>query len=147
MTVDNITENGQNGIDRSRLEACLSVFEALESLPLRPPRRGRGAPGHRAALQDGQAAPAARSGGTRSLAADRAVTEATATGAPGRIDDETQGIPLASSVAGEIAGILRNARGLLHLQAALPSRSTRSTTSSARPAPRSTGPAATPAPT
>jgi NAD(P)-dependent dehydrogenase (short-subunit alcohol dehydrogenase family) len=34
------------------------------------------------------------------LAADAAVTAATATGAPGRIDDETQGLPLRSSVTG-----------------------------------------------
>ncbi|HEY0359927.1 MAG TPA: SDR family NAD(P)-dependent oxidoreductase [Mycobacteriales bacterium] len=41
---------------------------------------------------------------------DRAVTEATATGAPGRIDDETQGIPLVSTVAGATAGTLLRAR-------------------------------------
>ena len=45
------------------------------------------------------------------LAADRAVTAATATGAPGRIDDETQGIPLASPTAGATAGFLHNPRG------------------------------------
>jgi NAD(P)-dependent dehydrogenase (short-subunit alcohol dehydrogenase family) len=45
------------------------------------------------------------------LAADRAVTEATATGAPGRIDDETAGIPLTSAVRGATAGELRQARG------------------------------------
>src|SRR3954470_6077837 len=45
------------------------------------------------------------------LAADRAVTEATATGAPGRIDDETAGIPLKSAVRGATAGELRQARG------------------------------------
>jgi NAD(P)-dependent dehydrogenase (short-subunit alcohol dehydrogenase family) len=41
---------------------------------------------------------------------DRVVTEATATGAPGRIDDETQGIPLVSTVAGATAGTLLRAR-------------------------------------
>ena len=45
------------------------------------------------------------------LAADRAVTEATATGSPMRIDDETQGIPLVSSVKGAFAGELINPRG------------------------------------
>lgn len=44
-------------------------------------------------------------------AADRAVTAATATGAPGRIDDETQGIPLASPTEGTTAGFLHNPRG------------------------------------
>ncbi|MCW2566460.1 MAG: L-fuco-beta-pyranose dehydrogenase [Mycobacterium sp.] len=41
---------------------------------------------------------------------DRAVTEATATGAPGRIDDETQGIQLVSTAAGATAGTLLRAR-------------------------------------
>ncbi len=45
------------------------------------------------------------------LAADRAVTEATATGSPLRIDDETQGIALVSSVQGAFAGELINPRG------------------------------------
>ena len=45
------------------------------------------------------------------LAADRAVTEATATGSPMRIDDETQGIPLVSTAAGAFAGELINPRG------------------------------------
>jgi NAD(P)-dependent dehydrogenase (short-subunit alcohol dehydrogenase family) len=45
------------------------------------------------------------------LAADRAVTEATATGSPMRIDDETQGIALVSTAAGAFAGELINPRG------------------------------------
>jgi NAD(P)-dependent dehydrogenase (short-subunit alcohol dehydrogenase family) len=45
------------------------------------------------------------------VAADRAVTEATATGSPMRIDDETQGIPLVSTTQGAFAGELINARG------------------------------------
>jgi NAD(P)-dependent dehydrogenase (short-subunit alcohol dehydrogenase family) len=45
------------------------------------------------------------------LAADRAVTEATATGSPMRIDDETQGIALVSSSRGAFAGELINPRG------------------------------------
>ncbi|PRC62020.1 short-chain dehydrogenase, partial [Mycobacterium sp. ITM-2017-0098] len=43
-------------------------------------------------------------------AADRAVIAATATGAPGRIDDETAGLPLVSSAAGATAGTLRRSR-------------------------------------
>ncbi len=42
--------------------------------------------------------------------ADRAVVAATATGSPDRIDDETQGLPLVSTVAGASAGMLRVAR-------------------------------------
>ncbi len=45
------------------------------------------------------------------LAADRAVTEATATGSRMRIDDETQGIPLVSNTKGAFAGELINPRG------------------------------------
>src|SRR5699024_1110050 len=43
-------------------------------------------------------------------AADRAVVAATATGAPDRIDDETRGIPLATSVDAPIAGELLKPR-------------------------------------
>jgi len=40
------------------------------------------------------------------IEADELVTAATATGAPGRIDDETQGLPLAPAAAGTVAGTL-----------------------------------------
>ena len=43
--------------------------------------------------------------------ADRAVVEATATGSPLRIDDETKGIPLVSTAKGAYAGELNKARG------------------------------------
>ena len=45
------------------------------------------------------------------LSADRAVSAATATGSPMRIDDETQGIALVSTAAGAFAGELLNPRG------------------------------------
>lgn len=45
------------------------------------------------------------------LANDEAVTAVTATGAPGRIDDETRGLPLVSAVDRAHAGILVRARG------------------------------------
>ena len=44
-------------------------------------------------------------------ASDAAVTAATATGAPGRIDDETHGLPLAARASGRGAGTLLRARG------------------------------------
>ncbi|HEX2214151.1 MAG TPA: SDR family NAD(P)-dependent oxidoreductase [Mycobacterium sp.] len=43
-------------------------------------------------------------------AADDAITAATATGAPGRIDDETQGLPLVSTTVGATAGTLLRPR-------------------------------------
>ena len=45
------------------------------------------------------------------IAADRPVIEATATGSPMRIDDETRGIPLVSTATGAFAGELINPRG------------------------------------
>ncbi len=45
------------------------------------------------------------------LAADRAVTELTATGSAMRIDDETKGLPLVSTATGAFAGELKNSRG------------------------------------
>ena len=44
-------------------------------------------------------------------AADRAVIAATATGAPDRIDDETRGIPISTTVTAPTAGSLIKARG------------------------------------
>ncbi|PJJ63224.1 SDR family oxidoreductase [Compostimonas suwonensis] len=46
----------------------------------------------------------------RVQAADRAVVESTATGAPDRIDDETRGIPLAVRTAAPVAGTLLTPR-------------------------------------
>src|SRR5258708_22747068 len=43
-------------------------------------------------------------------AADLAVTAATPTGAPGRIDDETAGLPLVSATVGASAGTLLRSR-------------------------------------
>ena len=45
------------------------------------------------------------------LAADAAVTAATATGAPDRLDDETRGIPLSTRAEAPVAGFLQQARG------------------------------------
>ncbi|MEW2476559.1 SDR family NAD(P)-dependent oxidoreductase [Micromonospora gifhornensis] len=110
MTVDNTTENGHQGIDRSQLETCLSVFEALEELPPDHPDVVRV---QRATAKLYKMIKQRRRSERRDaiLAADQAVTAATATGAPGRIDDETQGIPLASPTDGTTAGVLHNPRG------------------------------------
>ncbi|MEV6692742.1 SDR family NAD(P)-dependent oxidoreductase [Micromonospora sp. NPDC051196] len=110
MTADNMTENGHHGIDRSQLETCLSVFEALEDLPPDHPHVVRV---QRATAKLYKMIKQRRRSERRDaiLAADQAVTAATATGAPGRIDDETQGIPLASPTNGATAGVLHNPRG------------------------------------
>src|SRR4051794_27004910 len=85
------------------------VLADVESLPPEHPDAGavRGAPGgilkwvkkaRRHAKRDAVAA------------ADHAVTAATATGAPGRIDDETAGLPLVSTAVGASAGTLLRSR-------------------------------------
>ena len=51
--------------------------------------------------------------------ADRAVVAATATGSPGRIDDETKGIPLVSSRSRRDGRHAAQGPGLLHLQGAV----------------------------
>jgi NAD(P)-dependent dehydrogenase (short-subunit alcohol dehydrogenase family) len=98
-----------DGIDPDRLADALRVLSEVEQLPTDHPdavavRRAVGGlfktvkeqrrAQRRAAIRDN----------------DEAVTAATATGAPGRIDDETQGRPLTSGAAGASAGTLLRAR-------------------------------------
>ncbi|MFD6566923.1 SDR family NAD(P)-dependent oxidoreductase [Micromonospora profundi] len=110
MTADTHPKDGRHAIDRVQLETCLSVFAALEELPPDHPDVLRV---QRATARLYKVIKQRRREERRDaiLAADRAVTEATATGAPGRIDDETQGIPLVSPTAGATAGVLHNPRG------------------------------------
>ena len=96
-------------IDPDELQTCLKVLAAVDDLPVEHPDAvaiRRATAGiyksvklrRRAAKRDAVSA------------ADDAVTAATATGAPGRIDDETQGLPLASAVQGAVAGTLLRSR-------------------------------------
>ncbi|MGQ0572682.1 MAG: SDR family NAD(P)-dependent oxidoreductase [Pseudonocardia sp.] len=97
------------GIDPDDLRTCLRVLADLDGLPVEPP--------------DAVAVRRATAGIYKSVklrrraerrdavaAADGAVTAATATGAPGRIDDETQGLPLVSTASGATAGRLLRSR-------------------------------------
>jgi NAD(P)-dependent dehydrogenase (short-subunit alcohol dehydrogenase family) len=97
------------GIDPADLEVCLRVLGEVEAFP----------GGH----PDAVAVRLATAGLYKTvkrlrrverreaiLANDQAVTAATATGAPGRIDDETQGLPLVSSARGATAGTLKQPR-------------------------------------
>jgi NAD(P)-dependent dehydrogenase (short-subunit alcohol dehydrogenase family) len=98
------------GIDPADLQTCMRVLAELDELPTEHPdavalRHATSAVFKSVKLRrraDRRAA---------ILANDAAVTAATATGAPGRIDDETRGLPLASRAEGEIAGTLLQARG------------------------------------
>jgi NAD(P)-dependent dehydrogenase (short-subunit alcohol dehydrogenase family) len=97
------------GIDPDRLSICLSVLADLDSLPVDHPdvERVRRAT---ARLYKGVKQRRRQERRAAVTAHDVSVTEATATGAPGRIDDETQGIPLAASTTAATVGVLRRAR-------------------------------------
>ncbi|AQW47989.1 SDR family NAD(P)-dependent oxidoreductase [Streptomyces violaceusniger] len=97
------------GIDPERLATCLSVLEELDRLPVDHPdaimvRRATSGIYRSVKQRRRQERRAAKT------ANDKAVTEATATGAADRIDDETLGRALSSSVSTEIAGILARPR-------------------------------------
>ena len=97
------------GIDPDDMEVVLRVLDELEDLPVDHPdavavRRATARVYKRVKQRRRRAAREAV------VAADEAVTAATGTGAPGRIDDETQGLPLVSSAQGATAGTLIQAR-------------------------------------
>ncbi|GAU70424.1 putative oxidoreductase [Streptomyces sp. NBRC 110611] len=109
MTVTEAGRTDGAGIDAERMAVCLSVLEELDALPLDHPdaitiRRATAGIYRTVKQRRRQERRAAKT------ANDRAVTAATATGAPGRIDDETQGLALTTSVTTEIAGILERPR-------------------------------------
>ena len=96
-------------IDPDDLERCLRVLAQAEGLPAEHPDA---VALRRATASLFKAVKERRRADRRAavLANDAAVTAATATGAPGRIDDETQGLPLRGG-AGASAGTLLRARG------------------------------------
>jgi len=104
------TPHDHPGIDPDDLATTLRVLESLHLVPEDHPdhvRVKRAASGmyktlkkeRRLAKREAEAAH------------DRAITEATATGSPMRIDDETAGIPLVSTATGAFAGELLTPRG------------------------------------
>jgi NAD(P)-dependent dehydrogenase (short-subunit alcohol dehydrogenase family) len=98
-----------DAIDPNELEVCLRVIAELDELPVEHPdaivvqqavaKLFKTVKRRRKLERRGEV-----------LANDRAVTAATATAAPGRIDDETQGLPLTSNTKGALAGRLIQAR-------------------------------------
>ncbi|MFF7728896.1 SDR family NAD(P)-dependent oxidoreductase [Streptomyces sp. NPDC008001] len=119
MTVTEVTEDSRHGagaddeygpgIDPQRMAVCLSVLEELDELPVDHPdaiavRRATAGIYRTVKQRRRQERRAAKT------AHDKAVTEATATGAADRIDDETRGIPLAASASTQIVGILERPR-------------------------------------
>jgi NAD(P)-dependent dehydrogenase (short-subunit alcohol dehydrogenase family) len=99
-----------NGIDPDRLAAALAVLAEVEQLP---PEHPDAVAARRAVGRLFKTVKEQRRAERRAavLAHDAAVTAATATGAPGRIDDETQGLPLTTSTTGRRAGTLKQPRG------------------------------------
>ncbi|MFC5144220.1 SDR family NAD(P)-dependent oxidoreductase [Streptomyces aureoversilis] len=121
MTVTEVTEGSRAGagtdaegeygpgIDPERMAVCLSVLEELDELPVDHPdaiavRRATAGIYRTVKQRRRQERRAAKT------AHDKSVTEATATGAADRIDDETRGIPLAATATTQIVGILERPR-------------------------------------
>ncbi len=96
-------------IEPIRLEEALKVLSEVEQLPLEHPDA---VVVQRATARIYKRVKIRRRNERRDaiLAHDRAITAATATGAPGRIDDETEGLPLVSEAEGAIAGELMESR-------------------------------------
>ncbi|KQR16279.1 SDR family oxidoreductase [Cellulomonas sp. Leaf334] len=109
MTALTTTPQTLDGVDPAELDVFLRVAEQISRLPSDHPHL---ALARRATSALFKAAKKQRRAEKRDAisAADRAVIHATATGSPGRIDDETQGIPLVSSAQGATAGTLLKAR-------------------------------------
>jgi NAD(P)-dependent dehydrogenase (short-subunit alcohol dehydrogenase family) len=98
-----------SGIDPDDLQTCLRVLAEVDELPPEHPDAVRI---RRATAGIYKSVKLRRRAAKRAAvtAADEAVTAATATGAPGRIDDETQGLPLVSTAGGATAGTLLRSR-------------------------------------
>jgi NAD(P)-dependent dehydrogenase (short-subunit alcohol dehydrogenase family) len=98
-----------SGIDPVRMAIALEVFEELDELPVDHPQavavRRATARLYKTVKQRNRKELRAAV-----LAADNAVTAATATGAPGRIDDETQGLALTATTTAPTVGTLGKAR-------------------------------------
>ena len=105
MSSDNTAQDQPAGIDPERLAIMLDVLAEINRLPGDHPDV---IAAQRATASLFKSVKQQRRTARREsvLANDRAVIAATATGAPGRIDDETAGIPLISGTDGPTAGTL-----------------------------------------
>jgi NAD(P)-dependent dehydrogenase (short-subunit alcohol dehydrogenase family) len=93
------------GIDRDQMQTFLRVVEAVDELPHHHPDAVAVREATARIFKNVKLARRAeRQAAVR--AADAAVIAATATGAPGRLDDETAGLPLATATTGATAGTL-----------------------------------------
>ena len=100
---------GQPGIPAADLQLCLQVLSQADELPTEHPdavaiRRAT------ARIYKGVKESRRAQRRAKVLANDHAITALTATGAPERIDDETQGLQLVSNTTGALAGKLLQPR-------------------------------------
>ena len=104
-----VEDGSRSGVDGDRLATALSVIAELDDLPVDHPDAvavrlatarlfKQAKERRRRDRRDAQ------------LAHDAAVTAATATAAPGRIDDETRGLRLSTATEAPLAGTLQKAR-------------------------------------
>ncbi|GAA4553434.1 SDR family NAD(P)-dependent oxidoreductase [Pseudonocardia xishanensis] len=109
VTTQRADEDAVSGIDPAELAVALKVLAQVDALD---PEHPDAVAVRRATARVWKSVKARRRSDRRRAVseADAAVFAATATAAPGRIDDETAGIPLASAAAGAVAGTLLRAR-------------------------------------
>ncbi|MDO5627343.1 MAG: SDR family NAD(P)-dependent oxidoreductase [Mobilicoccus sp.] len=102
------------GIDPDDLATALRVLDQLPTLPAGHPdieAVKRATSTMRNRIRKARRAEARKATRAPLVEADQRILESTATGSPLRIDDETRGIPLVSSVQGATAGELNIPRG------------------------------------
>ena len=97
------------GIAPERLETALAVLAELDRLPTDHPDAVRIRQAT-AGVYKSVKIRRRREARDAVLANDNAVTAATATAAPGRIDDETRGLPIGEAKGAQVVGTLINAR-------------------------------------
>ncbi len=100
----------RDGIDPARMQAMLELVQEIEALPPDHPdvvTAMRITAGLFKTVKQGRRVQRREV----VVARDHAVTSATATGAPGRVDDETAGVPLSTPTEGPTAGRLHRPRG------------------------------------
>jgi NAD(P)-dependent dehydrogenase (short-subunit alcohol dehydrogenase family) len=97
------------GIDPARLQTALDVLRELDDLPTDHPDAVRIREAT-AGVYKSVKVRRRREAREAVLANDNAVTASTATAAPGRIDDETRGLPIGEARGAQVVGTLLNAR-------------------------------------
>jgi NAD(P)-dependent dehydrogenase (short-subunit alcohol dehydrogenase family) len=109
MTLHGDLPTTHEGIDPDRLQTCLDVLAELDELPTDHPDAVRVRMAT-AGVYKSVKIRRRREKRDAELAADGALTASTATAAPGRIDDETRGLPIGEARGAQVVGTLINPR-------------------------------------